>query len=153
MTYFPHSQQEINDINISVFVDHIKNSDVIRIITSKLATIESNRILQEKRTGIADYGLRQAVSDLESMRQMIQTNNDRMANLQILVTLWGNTLEELSEKRATYSNLLNEFIANIRLVKSFATERQELDRLEELRKEMGIWGLSLMDILMRLMMA
>ena len=61
---------EINDINISVFVDHIKNSDVIRIITSKLATIESNRILQEKRTGIADYGLRQAVSDLESMRQI-----------------------------------------------------------------------------------
>ncbi|MCQ2910661.1 MAG: ATP-binding protein [Clostridia bacterium] len=89
---------EINDINISVFVDHIKNSDVIRIITSKLATIESNRILQEKRTGIADYGLRQAVSDLESMRQMIQTNNDRMANLQILITLWGSTIEELNEK-------------------------------------------------------
>ena len=57
--------------------------------------------------------------------------------------------KEMMKNRSNYSNLLTEFISNIRLVKSFVTEKQELDRLEEIRKEMGVGRMSWWDVLVR----
>ncbi|HCC06762.1 MAG TPA: conjugal transfer protein [Clostridiales bacterium] len=89
---------EIDNISISSYVENIPDAQVVRKLTSKLVSYQSNMYMQQKRGHMIDYGTQQAVADLDNMRELVQTNRDRMSYVQIMITVWGKTLEELDQK-------------------------------------------------------
>ncbi len=89
---------EIDNISISTYVENIPDAQVVKKLTAKLVSYQSNMIMQQKRGRMIDYGTQQAVSDLDAMREAVQTNRDRLSYVQILVTVWGKSMDELDQK-------------------------------------------------------
>lgn len=96
---------EIDDINISTYIENVPDSDVIRRITGKLTVYQSNMILKQKRGEVIDYAMRQAVDDLDSLREDVQTNKDRMSYVQVMVSIYARTVEELDNKTDIFNDI------------------------------------------------
>lgn len=89
---------EIDNINVSTYIENIPDSEVIKKLTSKLTEYQSNMLMRRKKGRMVDYGMQQAVADLDAMRENVQTNRDRLSYIQILVTVWGKNIDELDRK-------------------------------------------------------
>lgn len=96
---------ELGDIDINAYIEPISNSSVIRTLTTKMTALQSNLILEEKKGSVANYALRKGIQDLDDLREKIQTNSDRMYVVQILVTIWGESEEELYEKSNIFQDI------------------------------------------------
>jgi len=96
---------ELGNIDVSTYIQNIPNSEIIRTLTSKMTAIQSNRILEERKGSVADYGLRKAEQDLDELRERIQTNSDKMFIVQIIITIWGNNEEDLFNRGVLFEDI------------------------------------------------
>ena len=88
----------LGNIEISTYVENIPDSMVLNTLTSKLTVMISNANMQRAKGNIVDYAEELAIADLEGLREAIQTNRDRMSFAQILITVYGNTEEDLMNR-------------------------------------------------------
>lgn len=58
--------------------------------------------------------LEKQINDLEDLRMLIQTNQDKLYFASIFITLYANNLDELNEKTKILENELNKKTAMIR---------------------------------------
>lgn len=58
--------------------------------------------------------LEKQINDLEDLRMLIQTNQDKLYFASIFITLYANNLDELNEKTKVLENELNKKTAMIR---------------------------------------
>lgn len=98
---------QIGDINISIQVETVADDTVIRQLTKKVTVLESEYQTYQSRGNIdLLHPLQKMIYDYEDMRREIQTNNDKLFYITILLRINGKSLEELNAK----SNILkNEF--------------------------------------------
>lgn len=64
----------------------------------KLTAMIANSNIQKRKGNIVDYAEELAIADLEGLREAIQTNRDRMSFAQIMITVYGNTEEDLMSR-------------------------------------------------------
>lgn len=95
----------LGNVDISTHIQTIPDNIVISQLNTKISKIQSNLILQQKRGIIIDYGAKQAVADLDGLRESIQTNTDRMFFSQIFITIWGTSIEQLDEKSQMFEDI------------------------------------------------
>lgn len=105
--YFDELFNQLGIVDLNVYIENIPDSQVIRRITSKYSKIASNITTKAKKGEIIEYDQQAAANDLDSLRQLIQTNSDRMFYSQILVTVWAKDEKELNTK----STLLQDICA------------------------------------------
>ncbi|MCT4611774.1 MAG: DUF87 domain-containing protein [Clostridia bacterium] len=96
---------ELGNIDISTYIENIPNSQIIRTLTNKMTALQSNLILEEKNVSASNYGLRKAIADLDNLRESIQTNTDRMFVVQVIITIWGDSEQELKEKCSVFEDI------------------------------------------------
>lgn len=105
----------IGDINISVKVEPTNNGVVINQLTRKLVQNQSQYQTYMNQGNIAYTPiLEKSIVDLESLRSLIQTNQDKLYFVTVFIRLNAQSLEELNEKTLILETELNKKTAMIR---------------------------------------
>lgn len=105
----------IGNVNISVKIEPSSNSSVINQLTRKLVQSQSEYSTYSKQGNILHLPeLEKQICDLEDLRMLIQTNQDKLFYATIFITLNAETLQELNEKTRFLESELNKKTAMIR---------------------------------------
>lgn len=96
---------ELGSVEISTYIENIPDGEVIGRLTEKYSKIKSNINLKAKRGEIINYAEDLAAKDLDSLREVIQTNKERMFYAQILVSIWDKSIEELEDKCDMFNDI------------------------------------------------
>lgn len=105
----------IGNINISVKIEPSSNGTVINQLTKKLVQSQSEYATYSKQGNILHLPeLEKQICDLEDLRMLIQTNQDKLFFVTIFITLNAESLQELNEKTKILESELNKKTAMIR---------------------------------------
>ena len=105
----------IGNINISVKIEPSNNGTVINQLTRKLVQSQSEYATYSRQGNILHLPeLEKQINDLEDLRMLIQTNQDKLFYATIFITLNAENLEDLNEKTKILESELNKKTAMIR---------------------------------------
>lgn len=105
----------IGNINISVKVEPANNGNTINQLTKKLVQSQSEYTTYSKQGNILHLPeLEKQICDLEDLRMLIQTNQDKLFFATIFISLNAENLQELNEKTKILESELNKKTAMIR---------------------------------------
>ena len=105
----------IGNINISVKIEPSSNGNVINQLTKKLVQSQSEYATYSRQGNILHLPeLEKQICDLEDLRMLIQTNQDKLFFATIFITLNAESLQELNEKTKILESELNKKTAMIR---------------------------------------
>lgn len=107
----------IGNLNISVKIEPTSSGSVINQLTKKLVQYQSEYATYSRQGNILHLPeLEKQIYDLENLRMLIQTNQDKLFFVTIFITLNAKTLEELNEKTKILESELNKKTAMIRVL-------------------------------------
>ncbi len=105
----------IGNINISVKIEPSNNGTTINQLTKKLVQSQSEYATYSKQGNILHLPeLEKQIGDLEDLRMLIQTNQDKLFYATIFITLNAENLQELNETTKILESELNKKTAMIR---------------------------------------
>ncbi len=105
----------IGNINISVKIEPSVNGNVINQLTKKLVQSQSEYVTYSRQGNILHLPeLEKQIGDLEDLRMLIQTNQDKLFFATIFITLNAESLQELNEKTKILESELNKKTTMIR---------------------------------------
>lgn len=105
----------IGNINISVKIEPSINGNVINQLTKKLVQNQSEYATYSRQGNILHLPeLEKQIGDLEELRMLIQTNQDKLFFATIFINLNAESLQELNEKTKILESELNKKTAMIR---------------------------------------
>lgn len=105
----------IGNINISVKIEPSSNGNVINQLTKKLVQAQSEYATYSRQGNILHLPeLEKQIGDLEDLRMLIQTNQDKLFFATIFITLNAESLQELNEKTKILESELNKKTSMIR---------------------------------------
>lgn len=105
----------IGDINISIKIEPTNNGTVINQLTRKLVQNQSQYQTYMQQGNIAHTPtLEKSIMDLESLRSLIQTNQDKLYFVTVFIRINAKNLNELDEKTLILETELNKKSAMIR---------------------------------------
>ena len=105
----------IGNINISVKIDPTSNGTVINQLTRKLVQHQSQYETYRRQGNITHTPeLEKVIADLEELRLLIQTNQDKLYLVTVFITLNAKDLNELNEKTLILESELNKKTSMIR---------------------------------------
>lgn len=107
----------IGNINISVKVEPANNGNTINQLTKKLVQSQSEYATYSRQGNILHLPeLEKQIGDLEDLRMLIQTNQDKLFFATIFITLNAEGLQELNDKTEILESELNNKTAMIRVL-------------------------------------
>lgn len=107
----------IGNVNISIKIETSSASSVINQLTRKLVQAQSEYSTYSKQGNILHLPeLSKQITDLEDLRTLIQTNQDKLFYATIFITLNAESLQELNEKTKVLESELNKKTAMIRIL-------------------------------------
>lgn len=99
----------IGNINISVKIEPSSNGNVINQLTKKLVQSQSEYATYSRQGNILHLPeLEKQIGDLEDLRMLIQTNQDKLFFATIFISVNAETLEDLNEKTKILESELNK---------------------------------------------
>ena len=105
----------IGNINISIKIEPSSNGNVINQLTKKLVQSQSEYATYSRQGNILHLPeLEKQINDLEELRMLIQTNQDKLFYATIFISLNAESLKELNEKTKILESELNKKTAMIR---------------------------------------
>ena len=105
----------IGNVNISIKVEPSSSSSVINQLTKKLVQCQSEHATYSRQGNILHLPeLEKQIGDLEDLRMLIQTNQDRLYFATIFITLNAENLKDLNEKTRILESELSKKTAMIR---------------------------------------
>lgn len=113
----------IGNINISVKIEPSINGSVINQLTRKLVQAQSEYMTYSHQGNILHLPeLEKQITDLEDLRMLIQTNQDKLFYVTIFISLNAESLADLNEKTKILESELNKKAAMIRTLTFRQTE-------------------------------
>lgn len=105
----------IGNINISVKIEPSVNGNVINQLTKKLVQAQSEYATYSRQGNILHLPeLEKQIGDLEDLRMLIQTNQDKLFYTTVFISLNAEDLKDLNEKTKILESELNKKTAMIR---------------------------------------
>ena len=94
------------EFDIAIFVHPMDSKDVLRKFRRKVAQVESQIIERENKGVVRDPKLDTAHHDLEELRMHIQQATERMFEVGVYITVYGETVEQIDEVEKDMRSLL-----------------------------------------------
>ena len=85
------------EFDIAIFIHPMDSKDVLRNFRRKVAQTESQIIERQRKGMVRDPKLDTAYQDLENLRVRIQQATERMFEVGVYITIYGETMEEINE--------------------------------------------------------
>ena len=94
------------EFDIAIFVHPMDSKDVLRKFRRKVAQVESQIIERENKGMVRDPKLDTAHQDLEELRMHIQQATERMFEVGVYITIYGETMEQIDVVEKDMRSLL-----------------------------------------------
>ncbi len=106
---------QIGDINLSIHVEPVEDDVVIRQLTKKVTILESEYQTYQSRGNIELlHPLEKMIYDYEDIRKKIQTSNDKLFFITILLRINGKNIDELNSKTNILKNEFSKMSVKVR---------------------------------------
>ncbi len=92
--------------NISIFVHPIDTAQVLRTFQKKVAEVQSQINTRESKGLVRDPMLDTAYQDLENLRNNLQQAQEKLFDVGLYITLYGNTDDELDKIESEIKSIL-----------------------------------------------
>ncbi|MBO8128955.1 MAG: DUF87 domain-containing protein [Peptococcaceae bacterium] len=97
----------IGSVDLSVHINPVPDRRVVTSLTKQVVKIEAQRIVDTKRGSIVRLPeLSRTVADLETLREAVQTNRDRVFFVTILIAVYGDDEDDLNQRCDRLENIL-----------------------------------------------
>ncbi len=92
--------------DISVFVHPIDTTTILRKFQKKVAEIESQISIREEKGLVRDPQLDTAYSDIEYLRDQLQQAQEKMFEVGLYITIYGNSRDEIDKAESEIRSIL-----------------------------------------------
>ncbi len=101
-------------IDISIFVHPMDTNEMLRKFQKKVAEVQSQISQREQKGMVRDPMLDTAYQDLEQLRDNLQQAQERMFDVGLYLTIYGNTREEIDKVETEVRSILESRLVYIR---------------------------------------
>jgi conjugal transfer ATP-binding protein TraC len=101
-------------IDISIYVHPLDTNEMLRKFQKKVAEIQSQITTREDKGMVRDPMLDTAYSDLEQLRDSLQQAQERIFDVGLYLTIYGNTREEIDKTETDVRSILESRLVYIR---------------------------------------
>jgi type IV secretory pathway VirB4 component len=101
-------------IDISIYVHPLDTTDMLRRFQKKVAEIQSQITSREEKGMVRDPMLDTAYQDLEQLRDNLQQAQERIFDVGLYLTIYGNTHEEIDKTESEVRSILESRLVYIR---------------------------------------
>ena len=98
--YTLNSVCTVEDMEVITILKKLDEKRLSKTLKERYSRIMANLMLQVKNEGTVDYDKKETAKNIDQLRQLIETNADKLFTVQNFVRIWGSSLTEL-EKRTT----------------------------------------------------
>jgi len=101
-------------IDISIFIHPMDTNEMLRKFQKKVAEVQSQISTREQKGMVRDPMLDTAYSDLEQLRDSLQQAQERIFDVGLYMTIYGNTREEIDKVETEVRSILESRLVYIR---------------------------------------
>jgi type IV secretory pathway VirB4 component len=95
------------ELDISIFIHPVETASALRTFQKKVAEVQSQISDREEKGLVRDPQLDTAYQDLESLRDRLQQAEEKIFDVGLYITLYGNTKEELDKAEGEVRGILD----------------------------------------------
>jgi conjugal transfer ATP-binding protein TraC len=92
--------------DVSIFVHPIDTTSILRKFQKKVAEVESQIAIRQEKGLVRDPMLDTAYSDLEGLRDRLQQAQEKMFDVGLYITLYGDSRDEIDKAEAEVRSIL-----------------------------------------------
>ena len=100
--------------DISIYVHPIDTSMVLRGLQKKVAEVQSQIAVREERGVVRDPKLDTAYQDIEFLRDQLQQSREKMFDVGLYLTFYGESEEELNKTESEVKNMLESKLVYVK---------------------------------------
>ena len=101
-------------IDISIFIHPMDTNEMLRRFQKKVAEVQSQISTREEKGMVRDPMLDTAYQDLEKLRDSLQQAQERIFEVGLYLTIYGNTREEIDKVESEVRSILESRLVYIR---------------------------------------
>ncbi|KKW19527.1 MAG: Type IV secretory pathway VirB4 component-like protein [Parcubacteria group bacterium GW2011_GWA2_51_10] len=101
-------------LDISIFIHPMDTSEMLRKFQKKVAEVQSQISTREQKGMVRDPMLDTAYADLENLRDSLQQAQERIFEVGLYLTIYGNTREEIDKVESEVRSVLESRLVYIR---------------------------------------
>jgi type IV secretory pathway VirB4 component len=101
-------------LDISIFIHPMDTNEMLRKFQKKVAEVQSQISTREQKGMVRDPMLDTAYADLESLRDSLQQAQERIFEVGLYLTIYGNTREEIDKVESEVRSILESRLVYIR---------------------------------------
>lgn len=101
-------------IDISIFVHPMDTNEMLRKFQKKVAEVQSQISAREEKGMVRDPMLDTAYQDLEKLRDSLQQAQERIFEVGLYLTIYGNSREEIDKTESEIRSILESRLVYIR---------------------------------------
>jgi type IV secretory pathway VirB4 component len=101
-------------IDISIYIHPLDTNEMLRKFQKKVAEIQSQITSREEKGMVRDPMLDTAYQDLEQLRDNLQQAQERIFDVGLYLTIYGNTREEIDKTESEVRSILESRLVYIR---------------------------------------
>lgn len=101
-------------MDIAIFIHPIETGPLLRTLRKRVTEVQADISEREEKGLVRDPALETAYQDLESLRERLQTAQERMAKLSVYITVYGENEEEIKEIETTLRSILESRLIYIK---------------------------------------
>lgn len=100
--------------DVSISIEPVETASILRKFQKKVAEIESQIITREERGMVRDPVLDTAYRDLESLRDQLQQSTEKLFDVGLYISIYGNSKEELDKIESEIKQILESKLVYIK---------------------------------------
>lgn len=93
-------------IDIAIFVHPLETGPLLKQLRRRVTEVQAEIAEREEKGLVRDPALETAYHDLETLRERLQTAQERMADLGVYITIYGENEKELKDIETTIRSIL-----------------------------------------------
>ncbi|MCD6178078.1 DUF87 domain-containing protein [bacterium] len=93
-------------MDIAIFIHPLETGPLLKKLRRRVTEVQAEIAEREEKGLIRDPALETAYRDLETLRERLQTAQERMANLGVYITIYGENEKQLKEIETTIRSIL-----------------------------------------------
>jgi len=101
-------------MDISIFIHPIDSAEILKTFQKKVAEVQSQIEMREKKGFVRDPVLDTAYRDLEKLRDDLQQAQERIFDVGVYVTIYGSTAEELDKAETEIKSMMESRLVYIK---------------------------------------
>jgi len=100
--------------DISIFVHPIDTAEILRKFQKRVAEVESQIMTRQEKGLVRDPVLDTAYQDIESLRDQLQQAQEKIFDVGLYISIYGDTQEELNKTEAEIRSMLDSRLVYIK---------------------------------------